>query len=431
MFTVSSLVIVVKLVALAKERVIADKMGTSMELDAFLAAYLIPNFVILLLAIIPFGIVPTYIELKTAKDRVGMDQLVAKFFWVFLGIVSGITALLWVFGDPLLNLLFGGRFSEEKLAITRKFYYLLLPVGVIESMTVMGREILRANKFFTLPSLMPVVTPICCIIGLFLLFPGMGVQCLVVAYLVAAVLQAVGLWIGVMRKCGHTNLIFDRSHEVRIAPLMKQIIPLSAANVMGAMTALIDSSMAAQLGDGALSTYTYADKTCSILLMLGMTAVGTTVLPYFATEIAEKNWARLTSLFRKFTLIVGATGSLAAAVFVYAAPMVVSLLFERGEFTSEDTGNVSRVLQFLGVQIPFHILALLANRTLIGFKVGGYLLGVMIFTAALNIVLNLVFSKMIGVSGIALSTAIVHLASCLCLYARVIVILRQKGRQPE
>jgi putative peptidoglycan lipid II flippase len=89
---------------------------------------------------------------------------------------------------------------------------------------------------------------------------------------------------------------------------------------------------------------------------------------------------------------------------------------------------VSRVLAFLSLQIPFYILGNMGVRLVSALKRNVLLTIIAGVNMVLNVVLNWIFMKYAGVAGIALSTAIVSMVSCLMVFGSIFTSLKGLGR---
>ena len=96
---------------------------------------------------------------------------------------------------------------------------------------------------------------------------------------------------------------------------------------------------------------------------------------------------------------------------VFFSEPIVSILFERGAFSTQDTSLVSNIQIYYFLQIPFYVLVLLMMRLISSLKANRWLMLVASINFILNVVLNYVFMRWMGVAGIALSTSIVYVIS--------------------
>jgi putative peptidoglycan lipid II flippase len=103
-------------------------------------------------------------------------------------------------------------------------------------------------------------------------------------------------------------------------------------------------------------------------------------------------------------------------IMIWQAPLIVKLLFERGEFHAADTAQVAHVLRYAALQIPFYITSLLMSRVVVSLQANSFTLVVTSIALINNIVFNRLLMVRYGAAGIALSTAVVYLMSCVVMF---------------
>ena len=104
------------------------------------------------------------------------------------------------------------------------------------------------------------------------------------------------------------------------------------------------------------------------------------------------------------------------AVFLIAAANgLVRLAFERGAFHAADTAVVARVLAMYAIQIPFFVVSRVPYRLLIAMRRTDLVLYCGVVNLILDVVLNLVLMRWMGVAGIALATSLWTVATLLFL----------------
>ena len=94
---------------------------------------------------------------------------------------------------------------------------------------------------------------------------------------------------------------------------------------------------------------------------------------------------------------------------------VVRLFFQRGAFTAADTRVVAQVQAFYVIQIPFYVLNMIMVRLLSAMHRNHILMISGSLNLCLNVAFNLLFIRIWGVAGIALSSSAVTVLSFVLL----------------
>ena len=125
---------------------------------------------------------------------------------------------------------------------------------------------------------------------------------------------------------------------------------------------------------------------------------------------------------------------LATVVLVVCATPLVKLFFERGAFTSEDTRVVAGVQILASLQIPFYVAGILIVRAISSLSANRILAYGNVISLTVNVALNWLFMRWIGVAGIALSTSVMYVVAFLYLYLsytrRLARLRAERLRQP-
>jgi putative peptidoglycan lipid II flippase len=151
----------------------------------------------------------------------------------------------------------------------------------------------------------------------------------------------------------------------------------------------------------------------SVIVGLASTSLTAAVIPYFSEMVAAGNWEACQHTLRTYTRMLFATMIPVAALLIVMSPTVVRCLFQRGAFSAQDTVIVSRVQAMYALQIPFYAAGMLYVRMLTAMRRNDLVMISAAINLALDIVLNLICMRFLGVAGIALATSLFFLGSML------------------
>lgn len=402
--------LIVKFIAAAKELVIADYFGTGEMVDAFLFAYLLPAFVINVLAgSFSAALMPTYICTRKNKGIKIASQLFSSLMLIGLLFLLLIAAILAVFASSLLSLL-GSGFNAQTMALTQSLLYWLLPIIVLTGWGRLFSTIINAGEHFALVALTPVITPICMMIALMTQMQQWGIYTLAAGILLGAGIELLILIIAA--KVKNIPILprwYGASQELRT--VIGQYTPMIAGAFLMSGTILVDQSMAAMLESGSVAALNYANKVVAMILGIGAMALGTVVLPYFSQLVSDEDWDVIKHTLKTYTrLIIIITLPITMVLFIFSE-FIIILLFERGAFTSQDTQLVAQIQSYYSLQLPFYMLGILGVRLISALKKNNILMNIALINLIINIMGNYLLVQHFGVAGIALSTAVVYILS--------------------
>jgi putative peptidoglycan lipid II flippase len=193
-------------------------------------------------------------------------------------------------------------------------------------------------------------------------------------------------------------------------------------------TQIVDQAMAAMLPAGSVAALSYGNKIMAVPLNIAVTALGTAVIPYLSALVARHDWAALEHSVRRYVRLAFLASLPATLILALGALPIVRLVFERGAFTAGDSHVVAGVQALASFQIPFFVAGILVVRAISAMSLNRVLLWGNLINCAVNISLNLLFMRTLGVAGIALSTSVMYVVSSSYLYwsySRRLAALRQ------
>jgi putative peptidoglycan lipid II flippase len=385
--------------------------GAGDLLDAFLIAYLVPKFVVVVVAgSFNAALIPVYVKVREERGEDAARELLAGVvFWSTL-LLTGVTVLLALAGPGLLRVL-GAGFGPEKLALTHGLFYALLPSILLSGLATLWGAALNARERFALAALAGVLVPAGGITGLLVLGRSWGIYGLA-AGIVAGHLLQVGLLARDLRRQGLGAAVRWHPFGPDLREVIGQYLPAVAGAALTAGTLLVDSAMASLLPAGSVASLGYGNKPVTLIVGLCNVALGTAVLPYFSRLVAQGDWGGLRHALRTWAgVVVLATVPVTVLAVAGAGPLI-ALLFQRGKFSAADTALVSQVEAMYALQVPCHVLGVLFVRLISAFRANRILMWGAAIGFGVNLVLDYALMRVLGAPGIALATALVYTISC-------------------
>lgn len=397
----------VKLVSMVKELIVAGTFGRGDELDAFLIAFVLPSFAINVVGgSFNAALVPTFVDVRDNKGAADAQKLfssVVVLSTFLLVIVAMVLAILAPFILPYL----GSAFNPKKLVLTRNLFYVMLPIMIIKGLATTWGAVLGAAERFALISFAPAAIPLAIILTLVLVGGVWGIFAMAIGTLAGFILEAGILANGLKR---HGLSLIPRWHglDSSVKKVLGQYGPMIAAGVLMGSTELVDQSMAAALEPGSVSALSYGNKLVAFALGIGATGLGTAALPYLSQMVARRDWSGIRNTLKRYLCIIFLVTVPLVAVLIFFSEDLVRLIFERGAFLKHDTQLVGKVQARYLLQVPFYVCGIFLVRLISALKANHVLMWGTMISVVLNVTLNYLFMKWMGVAGIALSTSVVY-----------------------
>src|SRR5262249_19546958 len=422
-----SLNIVTRLLAIAKELLTAKAFGTSNELDAFLIAFVIPTFLINLTDnTLGLSVIPTFIQVRESQGKEASERLFSQLtvlILISLLILGSVLTLL----SPVLLPLIGSGFNSSKLALTQMLFFWLMPTILLNGISTMGTTVLNANERFALPTIAAAVIPLSILLALIFILQRFGIYTLAIGNVTGFALELIVIILAVKHYGVRWNCRWSAA-----TPALKQVLHQSGPAFISAIVMsswfLIDQSMAAMLSPGSVSALNYANRIIALPASMAIIALGNAATPFFSRLVIEKKWEEVRHTIHRYLFMIFIVGSVAAVGLMLIAEPLIHFLYERGSFTSDNTHLVGNILKLYAIQLPFYFVSILIIRLVSAMRANTMLLWVSAINITLNIVLNYILMRKIGVAGIALSTSIVYIISFAFLFAYYRIKLKESSQ---
>lgn len=397
--------LIVKVVAAMKEFLVAGIYGRSDAMDAFLAAALIPGLLINLISeSMNQALLPTLIRVREQEGHGRAQELLSSsMLWscTMLAAASATMAL----GARQLFPLIASHFSAGKLELSEHLFYGLLPVVVLSGIASNCTAVLNTFERFALPALASVGMPLAILVCAPLMSARFGIWAMVYAMLAGASIQAAWV-VWMMETRGYRFRLRWHGANEATREVAHQYGPVLLSSVVASGGLLVDQSMAAMLAAGSVSALVYASRFVGAVLTLLAGAISSAVTPYFSNMVARKEWSGCRRTLHTWTWMTALISTPIAATLIAASSVLIRIAFQHGAFGPHDTAVVTPVLAMYAIQIPFFVCSRVFYRFLLAMRRSDLIFYCGLLNLGLDIVLNLLLMRWLGVAGIALATSL-------------------------
>jgi putative peptidoglycan lipid II flippase len=209
-----------------------------------------------------------------------------------------------------------------------------------------------------------------------------------------------------MQARGYRFLLRWHGMSQPMREVARQFGPVLLSSVVASGGLLVDQAMAAMLPPGSVSALVFGNRFVSVAVTLLAGAVSTAVVPSFSELIAQRNWTACRQTLRTWWRLTAAVSIPIAAMLIAAAEPLVRLTLQHGAFGPADTAVVRSVLAMYAIQIPFFVVSRVFYRFLVAMRRTELVFYCGILNLLLDVCLNLVLMRRMGVAGIALATSL-------------------------
>ncbi len=426
---VGSLTLASRVVGMFRDIVNAGLFGTGMVWDAFVYAFMIPNFLRGLVAegALSSAFIPVYAQVR----KEGGPQAAFRFGRLIL---NGL-AIAWLGALALVYLAlawvpqaFG---LSPKLALAIELLRVVFPYIVFLSLAAVCMAMLNSENHFVIPALSPCLMNFIWLLAVGVACPLAGGSLERQAFVLAAIVSVGGLIQLVLNGGALSRRGFRWRWEWKHDdPLAGRFFALLAPAALGyAITQVnlfIDLSFGFFLGDGASSSLWYGNRLMQFPMGIISIAMATALFPLLSRAAASRDHVQLEetltfSLKTVFLIILPAS----AGLIVLSEP-IMRVLFERGRFDEVSTLRASRVLVCYAIGLFAHSGSKLLRAAFYSLQDVKMPVRVGAAAVTLNVVLNLILMRYLAEAGLALATTL----SGIFEFAVLMVLLKAKIHFP-
>ena len=414
-----------RLLGLLREQIFAALFGGGMAMDAFTAAFRIPNLLRDLFAegALSMAFVTTFSKTIARGGDEDAWRLANKVATMTASLLGVLCIAGMVFSPQLVALLAPG-FGPEKAALTAQLTRIMFPFILLVSIAALVMGMLNAKNRFGMPAMASSFFNIGSIVGGvglgYWIDPHFGTRALIglaFATVIGGALQ-LAVQLPSLARLGYR---FRPDIHWR-DPGVKAILLLMGPAVIAASTTqinvLVNSMFASTLGDGAIFALAIAFRLMQLPLGLFGVALGTVTLPLLSRlVVAGKTQEFRSELARAIRWALLLTLPSMAGLMMLAEP-IISVLYQHGKFNADQAAQAAGALRFYAIGLGgYAALKVLVNAFYALDRRKTPML-VSFLAVGTNLLFNWIFTFRLGwgYQGLAFSTGCVAAFNFLLLY---------------
>lgn len=395
-----------RLLGYLREAVIAYQAGASAATDAYNAAFLLPDLMNYFLAggTLSITFIPLLSAYMSKNDEASGHKLFSLIASTMGAILLCAVVVAEIFTPQLVTLLFPG-FDEAQIADTVLMTRVVLPGQLFHYLGGLMMAILMTRGKFWPSAMAPLVYNLGIIVGGLILAPHYGMMGFAFGALVGAfagpfLIPLIVAWPSIRYRPNFNFRDKDfRQYWLLTLPL---IFGVSLTTVDEWLGRIIGSTMA----EGSISWLNYARRLCLVPIALVGQAASQAALPYLSRLAAAGEREKLAQVLTKTLRSVIILSLVATALFVVVAQPGVSLVYERGAFSSADTARTTILLQCFALGIVAWSMQMVLVRA---YYAEQNTLTPMLITSVITLLsvgLYYGLSRVYGLVGLALSSSL-------------------------
>jgi putative peptidoglycan lipid II flippase len=341
-----------KLLGVVRDAAISRAFGASAALDAYYAAFELPDglFTVVAGSAMATALIPILSARIARDDREGTWRLVSAVInWALL-VVAAVSVVAAVLAPQVIHAVAPG-FDADTATLAAKLMRLVLLQTLISSVSGIVMSVLQAHQHFLLPAAAPIAYTLGRILGVLFLAPRWGIFGLA--------------WGGLVGTLGHFliqigGLLRYRARwwPVLRHPDLRAVLTLMGPRMLGLgatyLNFVLPTFLGSWLPEGSISAYEYGWRLMQFPETIIGTALGLTIFPTLAerANAGDRDGLRRTASWALRLVLMLAIPA-AVGLLVLGRPLT-ALLFQRGAFDAAATDRVYWALQFFSLGLVAH-----------------------------------------------------------------------------
>lgn len=338
--TISGLTLVSRILAFARDVLIARIFGAGMATDAFFVAFKLPNLLRRMFAEGAFSqaFVPIFGEYKNRRGQ-EETKLLVDHVTTMLALILFVITAIGIVAAPILVYISAPGFAKnpEQFDLTVQLLRVTSPYIFFISLVAVAAGILNTYNKFWVPAFAPILLNLCFIGGALWGAPyfDQPIMALAWAVFVAGFVQ-LAFQIPFLKKIGMLPTIrFSRTDE-GMWRVIKQMGPAIFGVSIAQLSLIINTIFASLLVAGSVSWLYYADRLMEFPTGILGVAISTILLPSLSKSHATSDTAEYSKLLDwGLRLTIMLTLPAALALGMIAVPLLATF-FQHGAFTAND-----------------------------------------------------------------------------------------------
>ncbi len=392
-----------KIIAFGRELLLAYFYGTSIVSDVFLLSMTLPVIIFGFIASgIISGFIPIYSKVKKEGERTDGCRFTTDVLNTMIMFSIALVIIYYVFSNDIIKLIAIG-FSKDDITMAINFTNISIWVIPFSCIISILTAYLQANEKLNATAVVSIPLNIGIVFTIVIAYFTSNIGFLPIGFLLSSSIQVIYILI-VARRSGFRYYLQYKWGDENLKIFVKNLFILTISNSIQQINLLIDRTLATSVMVGGLSVFEYGNRINDFILGMSIVPISTAVFPNMAkhaeeNEIIKKMILKGSYLF--FILMTPIT-----VIVMFFSKSIVKIIYYRGAFGEQSLENTTEVVFFYGLGL----LAIALRELLLkGFYAISDSKTPMInasFGVVVNIVLNFVLVKFMGVGGLALATSI-------------------------
>ena len=414
------------LMGLLRDRIFARTFGAGAELDAYNAAFVLPELLldVLVEAGLAAPFIPIFLKLRSQGDGREGDRFARTILTAAVTVMGIAAVVLFVAAEATTSLIAPGFAGEQRELYVSLFRVMLITPILFAASLTLGQVLLAEQRFFWY-GLAPLLYNAGIILGT-VAFTGLGIFGPAIGAVIGAVLHLASRFVG-LRPSRFRIGLGGSFRTPWVREFVRLMLPKMVSHPVEPMTFLFFTSVATTLAAGSVTAVSFARNFQSVPVSVIGVAFALAAFPELSNAHATSDRRGFLRVLRSNLVSISLITAAAAIVLAVVGELAIRVLLGGGRFDAADVALTASVLAAFAISIPFESLTHLLSRAI--YATRHTLLQVLASLAGLGIIViaTLLLRAPLGIVAIPIGFAIGQAAKVALLGLALAVRLRGFG----
>ena len=391
-----------KVLTLLQSQVISYSFGTTRSTDILFGTLsIILMFTAFINAVNQSVMIPNAINIRNNVSEDESKKFIYYIYFIYAAIGLVCAALIMI--NPVGFFGLTMRFEKADLIANVNIIRFIVPTFFLIIMNTYMLDIFTSYRYFTFPMMLDMLKNVV-IIAFVLCFKG---------YFSVTSL-AIGVFTGNVIQFFVLNILLLKVLKIKPRLNYYKLSSQAKANMMYTLTGQVTKFGVSWLityilsgyDKGVYSAQDYSSKIYTVFSTVVITQIGTVIGMNFIDIYSKKDYKKLNDMFLKFfTYSIFLIAPICAVLFL-GADNIIAILFERGQFTKENSIMVGGFFKYLIIGVPLLLVDGFVVRLIIAKQIQKISFMWQMYSNIMTIIIIWILTKIMGFYGYPIALAI-------------------------
>ncbi|MFH1235914.1 MAG: murein biosynthesis integral membrane protein MurJ [Parcubacteria group bacterium] len=408
-----------RLLGLIRDRILASMYGAGETLDAYYAAFKLPDLIfnILVLGALSSAFIPVFVRYLVKNGSVSPDsetwRLANSLLNILLIGLVVVGGAFFIFAEQLIPVIAPG-FDGSRMGLTIQLTRIMLVAIVFFGVSNIATGILTSFKRYVSFAFAPVMYNLGIIFGIVVLSGRYGILGVAYGVVIGAVIHMAVQVPSIFRLGYRYRPLLDFKHE-GVRQVGKLMIPRAFGLAVAQVDQLISVIIGSTLAVGTVAVFNFANNLQSFPIGVFGYSLAIAAFPIFSEAFAQNDTKKFVEYFsiafrRVLFLIIPVS-----VLMLLLRAQIVRLVLGSGNFGWADTILTAQTLGYFSLSLFAQALIPMLARSFYALQDTKTPVKVGLLSVGINLILGWTLSRMWGVIGLGLAFSVASIVNMLFL----------------